>query len=144
MSDQKLFQHTQRHHEPQNVNILHKAEMAAAGFNQRLAVKLTQWVGSMACAWVFTCIAVIGLLGLLNLLNPAVYLLMQWLSQQFLQLVLLSVIMVGQGVLNRKQELQAEEAYQTTRKIYHETAQMVQHMHAQDAKILEILEILKK
>ena len=60
------------------------------------------------------------------------------------QLPLMIVIMVGQGLLGRKQELQAEEAYQTTLKSFHDVEQIMAHLDAQDEKILEILESLKK
>src|SRR5579864_7843314 len=113
-----LFEHRKRLHEPRDINEVHRQEHREAGFNQRLAVALTGLVGSMPCAYLFTVISIVGLLGLLNLLNPIVYLLMQWLSSQFLQLVLLSVIMVGQAILSRKSELMAEEQFHTTQDTY--------------------------
>jgi hypothetical protein len=138
-----LFEHRKRLHEPQNVNMLHEAEQTMAGFNQRLAVMLTGWVGSMECAWIFTGIAIIGLLGLLGLLNPFIFLLMQWLSQQFLQLVLLSVIMVGQAVLGRKSSIMADEQFHTTQDTYEDIKDIMKHLSAQDQKIVEILEHLE-
>src|SRR5579864_6549961 len=91
-----LFRHEPHQHQPRNVNALHAAELAAEGFNTRLAVVLTQYTGTMWTAYIFTVLAVIGLFGLLGWLNPFVFLLTTWISQQFLQLVLLPVIMVGQ------------------------------------------------
>lgn len=135
-----LFKHEVHPHQPTNINDLHQRELETAGLNQRIAVTLTRWVGSMECAYIFTGIAVIGLFGLLNLLPSILYLLMQWLSQQFLQLVLLSVIMVGQAVLSRHQELQGEEQFNFTEKSYHNIEQVMQHLDAQDQKIIEILE----
>lgn len=144
----KLFEHKKHPHVPRNVNYLHHAEQATAGFNQRLAVRITQWVGSMACAWVFTGIAIIGLLGLLGLLNPFIFLLMQWLSQQFLQLVLLSIIMVGQLILGRKQSLQSDEQFNTTQKSYSDIEQIIKHLEAQDEELLRqtsmLLELRKR
>lgn len=132
-----LFQHKAHPHKPVNVNEKHRQEQSEAGINQRIAVTLTQWIGSMQCAYIFAGIAIIGLLGLLNLLNPIVYLLMQWLSQQFLQLVLLSVIMVGQAVLGRKQAIQSDEQFNFTEKSYHDIEQIMQHLQAQDDELLE-------
>jgi uncharacterized membrane protein len=135
-----LYQHVPHEHKVRNVNKAHEAELAAAGFNTRLAVGLTKSVGTMWTAYIFTTLSVIGLLGLLGLLNPFVFLLTTWISQQFLQLVLLPVIMVGQNVLGRKAELLAEEQFTTTQETYHDIQQIMEHLNAQDEKILEIAE----
>jgi uncharacterized membrane protein len=143
----QLFEHIIHPHKPRNVNALHQFELEASSFNQRLAVKLTRMVGSMDCAYAFSAIAFLGLLGLLGLLNPIFYVLMQWLSQQFLQLVLLSVIMVGQAVLGQKQALQADEQFATTQKSYHDIEQIMKHLEAQDEELLKqsnmLIELLK-
>ena len=65
------------------------------GFNAKLAVIITSGVGTMACAYAF---AVLALLGLSTALAPGGIGFVQWLSTAFLQLVLLSIIMVGQSV----------------------------------------------
>ena len=65
------------------------------GFNAKLATALTRLVGSMACAYAFCLIA---LAGLPAALRPGGSGPVAWFAQTFLQLVLLSVIMVGQGV----------------------------------------------
>jgi hypothetical protein len=49
---------------------------------------------------------------------------------------MLSVIMVGQSVLGRKQELQAEEQFNTTMSTYHDIEQIMQHLSAQDTELL--------
>jgi hypothetical protein len=97
-----------------NVNTLHRAEQAAAGFNTKLALLITRGVGTMLCAYLFTVLALIGLLGLLGLLNPFVFLLTTWISQQFLQLVFLPILSVGQNVLGRHAELTADQTYADT------------------------------
>jgi uncharacterized membrane protein len=125
-----LFHHEPHMHQPRNVNLLHEAELAASGFNTRVAVALTRGVGTMWTAYVFTVLAVIGLFGLLGWLNPFTFLLATWVSQQFLQLVLLPVIMVGQNVLGRKSELQADEQFNTTMSTYHDIEQIMQHLLA--------------
>jgi hypothetical protein len=60
--------------------------------NQWLAVKITRAIGTMWCAYVFAVLAAYGF-PYHNITPPTV---IQWVSQEFLQLVLLSVIMVGQ------------------------------------------------
>jgi uncharacterized membrane protein len=125
-------------HTPRNVNVVHRLETATAGFNQRLAVRITHLVGSMWTAYLFTLLAVVGLFGLLGWLNPFTFLLATWLSQQFLQLVFLPILAVGQGVLGRHAELLADEAYKTTMKTYHDIEEIMKHLDAQDQKILDI------
>ena len=52
------------------------------------------------------------------------------------QLPLMIVIMVGQGLLGRRQELQAEEQYRTTMKMYHDMEQIMAHLEKQDEERL--------
>src|SRR5260370_41181032 len=98
-------------HTPRNVNRVQAAEIAAAGVNTQLAVWLTEHVGTMWTAYAFAVLAIIGLFAILGLLSPIIALLIAWISQTFLQLVLLPVIMVGQNVLGRNAELQADESF---------------------------------
>lgn len=135
----KLYEHKPHPHEPQNANLLHQAELAAAGFNLRLAVAITKATGSMECAYIFALIALLGFPALSSCLGPVVALYILWLSSEFIQLVMLPVLSVGQQVLSRKSELQAEEAYQATLKSFHDIEQIMKHLDAIDQKILEIL-----
>ena len=131
-----LFHHEPHQHKPRNANLLYQAERAAGGFNEKLAIGLTKSVGSMWTAYTFTVLAIVGLFAILGLLSPIVALLVAWSSQTLIQLVLLPVIMVGQNVLGRKAELQAEEQFNTTISTYHDIEQIMQHLAAQDAEIL--------
>ena len=65
------------------------------GFNAKFAVLITRLVGTMWCAYLF---AAIALVGLGPALKPGGEGIIAWIAQTFLQLVLLSVIMVGQNV----------------------------------------------
>ena len=64
--------------------------------NAWLALKITTAVGSMWCAYAFALLALVSLPAALGSHNPV--LIVSWVSQTFLQLVLLSVIIVGQNV----------------------------------------------
>ena len=68
-----------------------------ARFNAWFAVKVTNGVGTMWCAYAFAVIAFISLPQAISSHNAVT--LVSWVSQTFLQLVLLSVIIVGQNVL---------------------------------------------
>jgi hypothetical protein len=74
---------------------LKEAMGEAEGFNAKFAVLITRLVGTMWCAYLF---AVIALIGLGPALKPGGEGIVAWIAQTFLQLVLLSVIMVGQNV----------------------------------------------
>jgi len=65
------------------------------GFNGRLALIITGIVGTMWCAYVFAALALISLPAAVR---GGTATLISWIAQTFLQLVLLSVIMVGQQV----------------------------------------------
>jgi hypothetical protein len=75
--------------------VLKQAMGEAEGFNAKFAVLITRLVGTMWCAYLF---GVIALLGLGPALEPGGEGIVAWIAQTFLQLVLLSVIMVGQNV----------------------------------------------
>lgn len=136
-----LFEHKPHPHKPRNINEQHAQEVA--GLNTKIALTLTKGVGSMWCAYLFTGIGVGAVVGAITG-NILLALIFGSISSNFLQLVLLPVIMVGQNVLNRKQELQSEEAFQTTQKSYHDIEQIMQHLDVQDQKILEILQKLER
>jgi hypothetical protein len=78
------------------------------GFNGWLAVQITKIVGSMWCAYAFAAIALISLPAAIGQGTVAI---VSWISQTFLQLVLLSVIMVGQQVLAKASDKQALQTY---------------------------------
>jgi ABC-type multidrug transport system fused ATPase/permease subunit len=131
-----LFEHEHHPYQPRNVNLMHEAEQKAAGINKRIAVGLTKTVGTMWTAYTFGALAVVGLMAIIGLLSPIVALLVVWISQTFLQLTLLPIIMVGQNVLGRKSELQADEQFNTTMSSYNDIEQVMQHLSAQDAELL--------
>lgn len=131
----KLYEHKEHQHIPKNINAEHKAEQQASGINQRIAIALTKAVGTMTCAYCFTLLAIAGFP---YLLGPGVSQYVQWISQTFIQLTMLSVIMVGQAILGRKAELQADEAFSTTQKSFADIEQIVKHLDVQDSKIIEI------
>lgn len=137
-----LFHYEPHQHQPRNVNLLHEAEKAASGVNTKIAITLTNRVGSMWTAYTFALLAIIGLFAILGLLSPIVALLVAWTSQTLIQLVLLPVIMVGQNVLGRKAELQSDEQFRTTMSTYHDIEQIMQHLSAQDAELLRHAKML--
>ncbi len=139
-----LFKHKVHPHTPTNVNETHKAEQATAGFNERLAVKLTKATSTMLCAYFFVCLALLGFPALSAWLGPMVAIYVVWFSQTFLQLVFLPVLSVGQGVLGHHAELMADEQFKTTQRTYHDIEQVMHHLDAQDTAILAQTELITK
>lgn len=88
--------------------VLKEAMGEAEGFNAKLAVLITRLVGTMWCAYLFT---VIALIGLPPALKPGGEGVVSWIAQTFLQLVLLSVIMVGQNVQSLAADARAENTF---------------------------------
>lgn len=84
------------------------------GFNAKFAVLITRLVGSMWCAYVF---AIIAFLGLPQALKPTGEGIIAWIAQTFLQLVLLSVIMVGQSVQAAATDSRAEQEFTDVQEI---------------------------
>jgi hypothetical protein len=89
-------------------SVLREAVGEAEGFNAKLAVLITRLVGTMWCAYLFTAIALIGLP---PALKPGGEGVVSWIAQTFLQLVLLSVIMVGQNVQSLAADARAENTF---------------------------------
>ncbi|WP_248750234.1 hypothetical protein [Pseudomonas sp. MWU15-20650] len=79
------------------------------GLNGRIALMITNAVGTMWCAYIF---AGIALISLPSAITGGVSTLIAWIAQTFLQLVLLSVIMVGQKVAAAASDKQALQTYQ--------------------------------
>ena len=81
------------------------------GFNGWIAVLITKAVSTMWCAYLFAILALISLPSAIEGGTPT---LISWIAQTFLQLVLLSVIMVGQKVSAQASDKQALQTYKDT------------------------------
>ena len=101
-----------------------KAVGEVEGFNAKFAVLITRGVGTMACAYLFGVLAFVSLPAILiqaNVLTssdvpkfftkPGLILIVSWIAQTFLQLVLLSIILVGQRVQSAASDERAEKEF---------------------------------
>ena len=88
-----------------------KAISEVEGFNAKFAVLITRGVGTMACAYLFGIIALISLPDAIKAGRPAI---ISWIAQAFLQLVLLSIIMVGQSVQAAASDARANKEFADT------------------------------
>jgi hypothetical protein len=112
------------------------------GFNGRIALTLTTVVGTMWCAYAFAMLALVALPSALQ--GGRLLDLIQWISQTFIQLVMLSVIMVGQNILSRASDKRADETYQDAEATLHEAQQIQDHLKAQDDAIGTLLDKIAK
>ncbi len=86
----------------------HTTKREHIGFNGRFAMLITNMVSTMWCAYIF---AMLALISLPTAIKGGEATFITWLAQTFLQLVLLSVIMVGQKVAARASDKQALQTY---------------------------------
>src|ERR1700681_4570613 len=105
-------------------------------FNTWFAVKITTAVGTMWCAYAFAALALVSLPSALR--SGSAVVLVSWISQTFLQLVLLSIIIVGQNVLAAASDKRAEATYNDADAVLHEAVKIQEHLAAQD-KVLNAL-----
>ena len=101
---------------------------AYARVNKKVALGVTGFVGSMTAAWIFCLLALLSLPAVLTqafslhffphwLVAVGLIALVAWIAQTFLQLVLLSVIMVGQNVQQAASDARAEKQFDDTERI---------------------------
>jgi uncharacterized membrane protein len=108
-------------------------------FNTRVAMLITQAVGSMWCAYAF---ALFDLISLPAAIRGGPSAIVSWVAQTFLQLVLLSVIMVGQNVQAAAADKRAEATFHDASATLHEVAHVQGHLAAQDVLLTRISEKL--
>lgn len=105
-------------------------------FNAGVAVAITRIVGTMYCAYAFALIAFVALPAALAQGSPTV--LVNWLSSNFLQLVLLPIILVGQNVISTAQDARAEADHETLTAIHDMARQQLEILEGQN-RILDLL-----
>jgi hypothetical protein len=105
------FTHVVRFDPREIRNAVHQVE----GINAKIALVITRTVGTMACAYVFALIALISLPAAIN--SGQVIIIVAWVAQTFLQLVLLSIIMVGQSVQSATSDARAVKEFADTETI---------------------------
>lgn len=87
-----------------------KTETAAQRFNAAFGLKVTVLVGTMWCAYVFAIIAFVSLPSTIQQHSATVLVL--WLSSEFIQLVLLPIIIVGQNIQSRAADARATKTFE--------------------------------
>src|SRR2546430_14904634 len=122
---------------PVKVRDVMKKDSPIARLNTWVAVKVTKGVGTMWCAYAFAALALVSLPAAIMSRNPV--LIVSWISQTFLQLVLLSIIIVGQNVLAAASDKRAEATYEDTDAVLNTDIQIQFHTASQVDEIDKII-----
>ena len=111
---------------------------AIGRFNAAVAVRITKIVGTMYCAYIFGLIALVALPAAIE--QGSVTVLINWLSSNLLQLVLLPIIIVGQNVISAAQDARAEADHETLTALHQMSKQQLEILQGQN----QILDLLKE
>jgi hypothetical protein len=125
----------------------HKTSDERTGLNGRIGLTITVIVGTMWAAYLFALLALVSLPDTLaqagiNIgftLGAGTILLVAWISQAFLQLVLLPVIIVGQNIQAKAADKRSESTYKDAEAVLHEAMQIQAHLAEQDKALSEII-----
>ena len=113
---------------------------AAGRINSRIAVMITKAVGTMWAAYLFAIISLVSLPQAFSaFMSGDTVVGITWLSQSFLQLVLLPIIIVGQNVISAAQDARAEADHETLTSLHTMNVHQLQILEQQQ----EILELLR-
>jgi hypothetical protein len=111
-----------------------------ARLNRWLALKVTAWVGSMSCAYLFAVVALISLPAAIR--SGSVIVIVAWVAQTFLQLVLLSIILVGGNVQAAAADKRAEQTFLDAEAVLAEAKGIQEHLAAQDSVLTSVVSTL--
>ena len=134
---QQWMNHVPELVQTKNVRAKVHGEGPMGRFNAAVAVRITKIVGTMYCAYVFTLIALVALPTAIQSGQATV--LVNWISSNFLQLVLLPIIIVGQNVISAAQDKRAEADHKTLTALHGMNVRQLKILRQQD----EILAVLK-
>ena len=90
----------------------------------------------MWCAYVF---AAVALIGLPPALRPGGEGIIAWIAQTFLQLVLLSIIIVGQNIAAAASDARSENTFKDAEAILSEALEIQKHLQSQDEELIAAL-----
>jgi uncharacterized membrane protein len=117
------------------------------GFNGRLAVFITRLVGTMwavyfIVAFILAWIA-LGTWGPLHSVDPYPFAFLLFLAN-VVELMLLSIILVGQSVLGRAADKRSLQTYQDAEAILHEVERLHQHLVEQDKVLNQGVKLVER
>jgi len=131
-------------HTPQNVNERHRKGL---GLQDRIAVTITTAIGTMYAVYFFAVFMTGWMLWQAVIsqhpFDPYPFAFLLFLGN-IVQLLLMPLIMVGQNIQGRHNELRADEEFKTTMTSYHDIEHILSHLDAQDQEMLKQTKILQE
>ena len=91
----------------------------------------------MICAYILAIIALVSLPSAISSRNLTI--IIAWISSNFLQLVLLPVIIVGQNLQAQASDKRAENTYKDAEAVLHEAIEIQKHLAAQDLVLSRLI-----
>jgi hypothetical protein len=119
-----------------------KVKDESVGVNGHVALIITAVVGTMWAAYIFALIALISLPSAISSGNATI--LVAWISSNFIQLVLLPIIIVGQNIQGKAADKRSEQTYNDAEAILSECLQLQAHLQAQDTVLDDVIANVKR
>jgi hypothetical protein len=107
-----------------------------ARFNARFAQVVTRAVGTMYCFYLFNLLASASAKSAFS--SGSMTVIVNWVSSNWIQLILLPALMVGQNLQGRASDKRAEQTYNDAEAILHGLLEAQQHLGVQDGEITAI------
>jgi hypothetical protein len=107
------------------------------GLNGKIGLMITTLVGTMICGYVFAAIALLSLPSAISSHNLTI--IIAWISSNFLQLVLLPIIIVGQNLQANASDKRAENTYKDAEAVLAEAVEIQKHLKAQDEVLSQLI-----
>jgi hypothetical protein len=143
-----LFEHQQHPHVearkqsgPPKVADQHSTGNRAQRANARLATWITRVVGTMWMFYAFNLLASASAKTAFS--SGSMTVIINWISSNWLQLILLPALMVGQNIQGKAADARAESTYADAEAILDGLKQQAQHLAAQDTAIISIQQHLE-
>ncbi len=115
-----------------------------AKFNNAFALLITRSVGTMWAAYLFLALSLVSFpQAFAAFMKGDAVTGISWLSQSFLQLVLLPIIIVGQNIISASQDARAEADHETLTALHRINVQQLALLEQQE-KILNMLRARKE
>jgi hypothetical protein len=114
-----------------------KVNDGRVGLNGKIGLLITTLVGTMICGYIFAAIALLSLPSAISSKNLTI--IIAWISSNFLQLVLLPIIIVGQNLQASASDKRAENTYKDAEAVLAEAVEIQKHLQAQDQVLAELI-----
>ena len=113
------------------------ADQHGHSINDRIAGRITGWVGTMWCFYLFAALALVSLPAALR--TGSLIVIDGWVAQTFLQLVLLAVLQTSGNISSRAADARAEATWKDAEATIHTLLQVEQHLLEQDRVLAELI-----